>query len=88
MKKLFSTILVICSLLGGNASISEGATRDYKELAKIELYKCVKNGRWICEQIKIDEVVNKYKKNGSAKINKKNNNLKRTLRKTSKRKKI
>jgi len=62
-------IFVIGLLFSGNVSISEGATRDYKELAKIELYKCVKNGRWICEQIKIDEVVNKYKKSGGGVFN-------------------
>jgi len=67
MKRLLG-IVVLGLLLSGNAyALTLGELR--KEEAKKEMNKCVEDGRWICEQIKIDEVVNKYKKSGGGVFN-------------------
>ena len=60
MKKLLG-ILVLGLLLSSNAY---AATRDYQELAKKELENCTKNGKWICRESKVLDLIEKFKKHG------------------------
>ena len=57
MKKLLA-IIVLSFLLSGNGYA--GVIIDYKKKFKADLDECVKDGKWICEQSKIDTLVNKY----------------------------
>ena len=57
MKKLLG-IVVLGLLISWSASFA--ATRDYKKIYEADLNKCVKDGKWVCEQSKIDTLVNKY----------------------------
>ena len=57
MKKVLG-IVVLGLLLSGNAYA--GVIIDYKKKFKADLDECVKDGKWICEQSKIDTLVNKY----------------------------
>ena len=57
MKKLLA-IVVLGLLISWSASFA--ATRDYKKIYEADLNKCVKDGKWVCEQSKIDTLVNKY----------------------------
>ena len=60
MKKLLSIIFV--SLIW--CTYSSAAFLTEKEIIYKEISKCVKDGKWICEQSKIDEISTSYYKQG------------------------
>tara|TARA_R110000782_G_scaffold135813_1_gene228263 strand:+ start:159 stop:443 length:285 start_codon:yes stop_codon:yes gene_type:complete len=60
MKKILSLIFV--SLLW--CSYSSAAFLTEKEIIYKDIEECTKDGYWICKQSKIDELVNKYIKEG------------------------
>jgi len=61
MKKLLG-IVVLSLILSWSTSIA--ATRDYKKIYKAELDKCIKDGKWVCEKSKIDEILTNYYNHG------------------------
>ena len=62
IKKLLSIIFV--SLLW--CTISSAAFLTEKQIIYKDIEECTKDGYWICEQSKIDKLVNKYIKEGGA----------------------
>ena len=66
MKKILG-IVVLGLFLSGNAyaaTYEEQQKEFLKNDAERELNECVEGGKWICKQSKIDELVNKYIKEG------------------------
>jgi len=61
MKNILS-IVVLSLLISWSTSFSD--TIDYKKIHKDELDKCTKDGKWICEKSKIDEILTNYYKHG------------------------
>ena len=60
MKKLLS--IIFFSLIW--CTYSSAAFLTEKEIIYKEISKCVKDGKWICEQSKIDEISTNYYKQG------------------------